>query len=551
MQRFGSYLRKTYVDEYNLPPKETTEEKPPDERNNSANGAGIRLFHASQAIVPANNLDDIPNNRHRPILSLPRITARDTIDPYRYRWLAMTIHCFLTKVCRMTKRVAPCDSTSTISFPSHTISSLPTNNTSQNTLSSIATSEISSKNSSNKRSSPAVPAVRLQSVDTIQEQEATTSSHQDFLTVPPTVPVVHRHSIGEGARRSYDTKKNKHPMMTRTTEQPASIVSSLSTTESSLQSRHGSLELKAHPCSRHSSKDTSSSDPSLLRLARHSKKLGRTMRHRYDHFTGHTTSVRQVPTSPLSSPRPSSQMSTSPSTSRASSISLPIKQKSPSTASLSAISSRHSTDNLKQGEKDVIDRLSLLSEAGSIERSKKAGYLALCAPPYYYRQRTQQSKPTTSEMETEHILRPRSLSKTAIVATRPSSFGSFESSSPTMKVMAPNDLTIVSKHIQHISSPSSTASTSSSSSSMKLAIPQYHALSNNAVTLTSSSLKVLLDGEQEEPLVMIADGVANGWTTLIHIDQTWHDEETTTDERVLSLVEHWYRDYVGSRWFVV
>jgi hypothetical protein len=130
MGRFFRYLRKVYVDEY---PRAKSESSTDDEHD------GTYDWHDSTQLdnermptvvwLGRSNHDMIAEDAsERTHLHRPPRKHRDYTrprDPYRYRWLAVSLHWFLTKICRLTPQSTTSSSSFTLSYRTESIASAP------------------------------------------------------------------------------------------------------------------------------------------------------------------------------------------------------------------------------------------------------------------------------------------------------------------------------------------------------------------------------------------------------------------------------------------
>ncbi|ORZ11967.1 hypothetical protein BCR42DRAFT_420973, partial [Absidia repens] len=337
----------------------------------------------------------------------------------------------------------------------------------------------------------------------------------------------------------------------------------------------------------------SSSPLSSLRLARRSRKFrAAILHHRRENSNPPEQST--TPTAFSATPSPSS----SAAARTASSLSpipggLSPPSSKPSSLHLSQTSSLHLPDISSPASE--IDRLSLLSSIESGASSTKS-FEPLTAPPHHYyhgRQRRRRRR-----QQHRHRLRKH---------------GSHDSSAlPSLSITLADENEHQGQDDQvPLSTPTSSSSSSSTSdeessgtgSPSRRALPRHTIPKRptHGVKLHPSVLQdLLLDWElPTQPLnettphahvvldqapmddAPLSNGLEGGWTHIIHIGQAWdvaQDTTTTTTTtnlldsssssnssissdgdndsfsasyRVVCFVEHWFKDYLGSRWFVV
>ncbi|SAL97601.1 hypothetical protein [Absidia glauca] len=145
--RFFRFLRKVYVDDYDLPPAKLNEPSPPsaspsiddmwvsryDEGDtwigDKARGATVRLTRVNHDMIAEDTLEDGTANDHQQSKhQLATLFVRQQPwNPYRCRCFAKAMHWFLTKVCRLKPRaVTAVSPTSTLSYHSQPLTNTPT-----------------------------------------------------------------------------------------------------------------------------------------------------------------------------------------------------------------------------------------------------------------------------------------------------------------------------------------------------------------------------------------------------------------------------------------
>ncbi|CAO3590479.1 unnamed protein product [Absidia cylindrospora] len=530
-------------------------------------GGAIRLTHTKHDMIAAETSTMEPTHgyynrnqhhywkhqyRHHP-QGMPPYYQRAKIDntrkmkdPYRYRWLARTMHFFLTSLCRLKPTPPSTDSTSTLSYHSRSLSRISTirsffssiqlatsslcgsrsinetdsNTNSVNSIKSANTTRTTSTSSDKDR----VPAVRVSFVtpdDNLRKQhmekalstsQATSNDNQQLLALPTKTATAPKLSVSPHDSQS-STHSRKH-----------SHLASSSSLDSS-----GGQDLSAVS-------DAESNPMASSRFARQSKKLRQVMLHR--HEINHTLSADPF--------LDSQKQQVSP-------LSPTFQDNSPST------STRHLS--VPSSEEDI-DRLSLLSLTKSIEHSSVENYEPLSAPPYYYlhRRQQEQQQDMTTTVPTSTWMIP----------------------TPQLSITLPDEETALQDDNTRLS-PSSTT--------IEWTVPpqQKERKLEHGVELEPEVLKTLLDWEPSntfypayvDQLMTESDGLGYGYTNVIHIQQSWNistlgifenddgSKRLSISDSIISssssgsnssdgdcprlvfFVEHWVKGYLGSRWFVV
>lgn len=128
--RLFRYLRKVYVDEYHRAKNGSSTDDEYDstsdlhdsrELDSECMPMTVRMGRTSHDMIAQDGSERIHLRRsprkHRDY-TRPR-------DPYRYRWLAVLLHWFLTKICRLTPQSITSDSSFTLSYRTESITTVP------------------------------------------------------------------------------------------------------------------------------------------------------------------------------------------------------------------------------------------------------------------------------------------------------------------------------------------------------------------------------------------------------------------------------------------
>ncbi|KAI8331172.1 hypothetical protein BC941DRAFT_161176 [Chlamydoabsidia padenii] len=499
-----------------------------------AQDATIHLSRVNHDMIAQDTLEDRTNRnhhqnqlnqQHRSLLLCYR--HQHSRDPYRWRSLAMTMHWFLTKVCRLQPH-SSIESTSTLSYNSQTITlalatpsnSIPLvmddNDDEQNNNGMAHDGKDDNSNGSMTRDTK-------KKLSTVQFKPPSASEHSQKRK---------KHSILPATSSPINTDDQQYlaPLNTYTLH----FTNHFSTGSLPLSSISPPMQWDSpgHPAVPSDSPTSSS-----FRLSRQSKK--KKLRHAMlQQNKGSKATVLSIPQPLLLT---TTAAVTSSDYSPTSSISSTSISSSLSPSMISSTSRRPSPLTHVPGQmvEEDIDRLSLLSWTHSIESPSNNGYEPLTAPPWYYHRRRLAAQSTSNEEEEKDL--------------------------PTLSITLPDQLP--DDNNNNINSDDDNNNNNNNNNdngsdndndnntmqSSATASPWLTSQSHG-VEMDSSVIRSLMDwggptNTRTDQLLVESDGIENGWTTLIHIRHAW-EQNSNSGYRKLHFVEHWVKDYLGSRWFV-